>query len=136
MKRCPPFVAGAFCLFGAGPAGALSCAEEIAALEGRLQEQATSAISASTASEGLSAERQARAIEAREKDTPVTSLPDAPAPGTPEAKATEKAEEAGGGGDRVMQAKATLNKARTLDKEGNSTACLEAVGEAKRQLDQ
>src|SRR3954465_9510085 len=30
------------------------CAEEIAALEGRLREQATSAISASTASEGLS----------------------------------------------------------------------------------
>jgi hypothetical protein len=136
MKLCQPLVAGAFCLLGAGPAGAASCADEIAALEGRLREQATAAISTSTASEGLSAARQARAIEAREKDTPVTSLPHAPAPGTPEAKATEKAEEAGGGGARVMQAKATLNKARTLDKEGNSTACLEAVAEAKRQLDQ
>jgi molybdate transport system substrate-binding protein len=104
------------------------CAEEIAALEGRLREQATSAISASTASEGLSTARQARVADARERDAPVTSLPHAPDPGTPEAKAAERAEEAGGGGDRVMQAKATRNRARTLDQPGNSTGCLEAIG--------
>jgi hypothetical protein len=62
-------------------------------------------------------------------------MPHAPDHGTPEAKAAERAEEASGG-DRVMQAKATLNRARTLDQEGNSTGCFEALAEAKRQLEQ
>jgi hypothetical protein len=136
MKLCPRLVAGVFCLVAAGPAAAATCAEEIAALEGRLREQATAAISSSTGSKEVAASREGRAIEARERDVPVTSLPNAPVPGTPEAEATARAEEAGGGGDRVMQAKATLNRARTLDQQGNSAACSEAVAEAKRQLDQ
>jgi hypothetical protein len=41
--------------------------------------------------------------------------------------------QAGGGGDRVMQAKATLNRARTLDEQGNSAGCLETLAEAKHQ---
>ncbi|MEZ0171257.1 hypothetical protein [Microvirga sp. TS319] len=79
--------------------------------------------------------REAEAIEARNKDVPVTALPHGPAPGSPEAQATKRAEEAGAGGDRVMQARATLNQARTLDQQGNARACMDAVAEAKRQLD-
>ena len=33
-----------------------------------------------------------------------------------------------------MQARATLNRARTLDAQGNASGCMEAVGEARRQL--
>src|SRR5918911_5547926 len=107
MKLCPRLVASAFCLIvTAGPSGAASCGEEIAALEGRLKEQATAAISSSTGGKEIAASRESRAIEAQERNVPVTSLPSAPAPETPEAKATERAEAAGAAGDRVMRAQA------------------------------
>jgi hypothetical protein len=41
--------------------------------------------------------------------------------------------QAGGSGDRVMQTKAKLNRARTLDEQGNSAGCLETLAEAKHQ---
>jgi hypothetical protein len=119
-----------------GPAGAASCADEIAALDSRLKDEATAAISASTSGKGVAGAREGQAVVARDKDVPVTSLPQAAPAGTPEAQATQRAEEAGGGGDRVMQAKATLNRARTLDQQGNAKACSDAIAEARRQLEQ
>jgi hypothetical protein len=128
-------LAGSFCLLIAGPAGAASCTDEIAALDSRLTDEGRTAISASTSGKGVAGAREGQAVVARDNDVPVTSVPQAPAPGTPEAQATQRAEEAGGGGDRVMQAKVTLNRARNLDQQGNANACLDAVAEAKRQLE-
>ena len=136
MNARTSILAGSLWLLIAAPAGAASCADEIAALDGRLREEATAAISASTSGKHVAAAREGQAVVARDKDVPVTSVPQAPPAGTPEAQATERAEEAGGGGDRVMQAKATLNRARTLDQQGNVKACSETVAEAKRQLEQ
>jgi hypothetical protein len=118
----------------AGEVMAGPCADEIAALDRQIEETARAAISTSTGSKEIAAAREGRAVEARDRDTSVTALPNAPAPGTPEAQATEKAAEAGAGGDRVMRAKASLNRARTLDAEGNGT-CHEALLEARGQLD-
>jgi hypothetical protein len=51
-----------------------------------------------------------------------------------EAQTTRQAAEVGGGGDRVMQARAKLNEARALDGRGDSAACLDMVTQAERQL--
>lgn len=135
MKSLSRVAGASFCLLVGGAAATASCTDDIAAFEGRLKEQATAAISTSTGSKEVAAAREGQAMEARDKDVPVASVPRAPAVGTPAAQATEKAEQAGAAGDRVMQAKVTLNRARTLDQQGNSAGCSEAVTEAKRQLD-
>ena len=127
--------AGASCALAAGQAPASPCTDQIGALEARLNETAAAAASASSGGQGVAAAREAQAMEARNENRPVS-----PPPATPfqaegrEAQATQRAAEAGGGGDRVMQAKATLNRARNLDQQGNAQGCMEAVGEARRQL--
>ena len=122
-------------LAAAGPVFASPCTDQIDALERRLNETGAAAAAVSSGGQGVAAAREAQAMEARDNNQP------AGAPAVPfqaesrEAQATQRATEAGGGGDRVMQAKATLNRARTLDARGDGQACLEAVAEAKRQLD-
>lgn len=120
----------------AAPAARAACADEIAALEGRIRDVATSAISASSGGKEVAAAREGQSVEARDKGVPVTAVPGAPTAGTAEAQATQKAEQAGAGGDRAMQAKATLNRARTLDGRGDAAGCAAAVAEAKRQMDE
>jgi hypothetical protein len=39
------------------------------------------------------------------------------------------------GGDAAMKARATLERARAFDREGNAPACDEAVDQARRELD-
>ncbi len=134
MKILSRIVLAALSLGAVAPAARAACADEIAALERRVKEQATAAISTSTGGKEVAAAREGQAVEARDKDVPVTAVPRAPASGTAEAQATQKAEQAGAGGDRVMQAKATLNRARTLDGHGDGAGCSAAVAEAKRQL--
>jgi hypothetical protein len=124
----------ALLLLVAGGAAAGPCTEEIAALDKEIQDQATAAISTSTGGKEAAAAREGRSVDTRDRATPLASIPNAPPAGTPEAKATEKAEQAGAGGDRVMLARATLNRARTFDQEGSGDLCREAVAEAKRQL--
>jgi hypothetical protein len=128
-------VAGAFCALAyAGPGIASPCADQIGALDARLNETATAAASASSGGQAVAAAREVQAMEARNENRP------AGAPAVPfqaegrEAQATQRAAEAGGGGDRVMQAKATLNRARTLDAQGDGAGCMEAVAEARRQF--
>ena len=99
-------------LLATGPAAAGPCSGDIATLDSEVQEKARAAISTSTGGKEAAAAREGRSIEARDRDVPITSIPTAPSAGTPEANATEKAEQAGAGGDRVMLAKATLNRAR------------------------
>ena len=126
--------AGAFCALAAGPASASPCTDQIGVLEARLNDTATTAAAASSGGQAVAAAREGQAMEARNENRP------AGAPAVPfqaegrEAQATQRAAEAGGGGDRVMQAKATLNRARSFDAQGNSQGCMEAVEEAKRQI--
>ena len=132
----PALLAGAaLCAALAGPALASPCTDQIDALAPRLDATAEAASAVSSGGQGVAAARVAQALAARDRDLPVGE------PAVPfqeegrEAQATQEAAQAGGGGDRVMQAKATLNRARTLDARGDGQACLEAVAEAKRQLD-
>ena len=110
------------------------CSEQITSMEARLNEAAEASVSTSSGGQGVAAAREAQAMQAADTNKPV------PAPIPPyqadnrEAQATQRAAQAGGGGDKVMQAKATLNRARTLDQQGDGAACLEAVSEARRQL--
>ena len=127
--------AGAFCALAAGPGAASPCTDQIGALEARLNDTATTAAAASSGGQAVAAAREGQAMEARDQNRPVSPPPAVPfqAEGRG-AQATQRAAEAGGGGDRVMQAKATLNRARSFDAQGNSQGCMDAVEEAKRQI--
>lgn len=130
-----PLAAGALCVLAAGTGTASPCTDQIDALERRLNDTATTAGSASSGGQAVAAAREGQAVEARDENRPVTPPPAAPFQAeTREVQATQRAADAGGGGDRVMQAKATLNQARTLEGQGNAAGCMEAVGEARRQL--
>ncbi len=123
-------------LAAAGSAASASpCTDQIGALEARLNDTGATAAAASSGGQGVAAAREAQAMEARDQNRPVGPSPAVPfqAEGR-EAQATQRAAEAGGGGDRVIQAKATLNRARTLDAQGNNQGCMEAVEEARRQI--
>ena len=135
-KPPPAASAGALCaLLLAGPAFASPCTDQIGALEARLNETGSTAAAAQSGGQGVAAARGAQAVEARNENRPVSPPPVVPfqAEGR-EAQATQRAAEAGGGGDRVVQAKATLNRARSFDAQGNGQACMEAVEEARRQI--
>lgn len=130
-----PTVAGAFCVLAAAPGWASPCTDQIDALERRLNETAASAASASSGGQAVAAAREGQAVEARNENRPVNPPPAVPFQAeSRETQATQRAADAGGGGDRVMQAKATLNRARTLDGQGNANGCMEALDEARRQI--
>ena len=136
MTFSKPLAAGVFCAaLAAGAAAASPCTDQIAPLEARLNETGRAAVAASSGGQAVAAAREAQAMEARDQGEK------AGAPAVPfqaesrERQATQQATEAGGGGDRVMQAKATLNRARSLDAQGNNAGCMEAVAEAKREID-
>jgi hypothetical protein len=121
---------------GAGSSAASPCGGEIAALEARIDEAAEAAISTSSGGQGVAGAREGKALEAERRDAPVRE------PAAPyqkegkEAQAVEQAATAAaGGGDGILQAKAALNRARTLSLKGDAT-CREAVAEATALLDQ
>ena len=126
--------AGALSALVAGPGFASPCTDQIDALERRLNDTASTAAAASSGGQGVAAAREAQAMQSPDGNRP-TGAPAVPfqAEGR-EAQATQRAAEAGGGGDRVMQAKATLNRARSFDAQGNGQSCMEAVEEARRQI--
>ena len=127
--------AGALCALAAAPGLASPCTDRIGALEAKLNETATAASSASSGGQAVAAARGAQAAEARDENRPVSPPPAVPfqAEGR-EAQATQRAAEAGGGGDRVVQAKATLNRARSFDARGDAQGCMEALEEARKQI--
>ena len=130
------FVASAaLSLLLAGPSLASPCSDRIDALEARVKEAAEATASVSSGGQGVAAARESQAMQARNQGKPIT------APTVPpfqnearEAQTTRQAAEVGGGGDRVMQARAKLNEARTFDGRGESAACLDTVTKAERQL--
>ncbi len=134
-SRLMPAVSAALYLLLAGSSLASSCTDRINALEARVSEAAKASASVSSGGQGVAAARESQAMQAQNQGAPIT------APTVPpfqnearEAQTTQQAADVGGGGDRVMQARATLNQARTLDGRGDSAACLDMVTQAERQL--
>jgi hypothetical protein len=137
MPRRVTASAGAILGLLALPAAASPCGDRIAALEGRLDDAISRSVATSSGGQGVAAAREgqaAQAAQAGELD------PRAVAPTVPfqetgrEADATRRAAEAGGGGDRAVQARAALNRARTLDGQSDATGCMDAVTEVERLL--
>lgn len=105
-------------------ASAQSCQDRIAALEPRLSEQGRAAISASTSGKETGARREAKAADGKPS-----------AAGSGEAQGERAAEDAAGGGDGVLQAKARLNEARTASNDKDEGRCAALVAEAARLLE-
>jgi hypothetical protein len=127
--------AGTLGALAAAPVFASPCTDQIDALERRLDETAAAAGSASSGGQAVAAARQGQAMEARDRGDRSAGAPAVPFQSeNREAQATQRATEAGGGGDRVMQGKATLNRARSLDAQGDGAGCMQAVEEVRRQI--
>lgn len=121
-------------LLSGGPALASACTDRINTLEARLNEAAEATASVSSGGQGVAAARESQAMQARNQGTPVgtPAVPPFQNEGR-EAQTTRQAADTGGG-DRVMQARATLNAARALDEQGQGEACLGKMSEAERQF--
>ena len=125
--RAPKLLSAALLAgLAAAPALASPCGDRIPALDPRGDDSATSSVSLSTGSKAVAGTREGQGVEARDQNT---------GPATAPALDPKAAQAAGiGGGDNAMQARATLNRARALDQEGNAAGCEEALAEARRQL--
>ncbi|MFH6783050.1 MULTISPECIES: hypothetical protein [Methylobacterium] len=119
----------------AGPAVAGACSTEISSLEPRLTEKGRETIAASSGGKEVASRREAQAEAATEKGTSPSALPKGPAPGSAETQATADVAKASGGGTGVMEARASLNRARELDKKGDEAGCMKAVSDAKEKMD-
>jgi hypothetical protein len=133
--RLMPATSAILLLLFAESSFASTCTDRIDAIEARVKEMAEAAASVSSGGQSVAAARESQAMQARDKGAPIA------APSVPpfqnearEAETTRQAAEEGGGGDRAMQARASLNEARMLDGRGNSAACLDMVTQAERQL--
>ncbi|GJE76257.1 hypothetical protein [Methylorubrum suomiense] len=107
----------------AGPALASPCSDKIAALDGRVKDQAAEAISASTGSKTIAAHREGEGQTGTGGQTDKREAP------------PEKSAEAGKGGDQAQQAKVAVEEARTADGKGDAKGCEEAVQRAEKLLD-
>ena len=109
-----------------------ACSDEIASLTKTLDALGREAGAATSAGQATGAQRSETAIEARSTDTPVKDLPKPPT--SDNMAATQAAAKAGGAGDKVMQAKVSLNAANEAMKRGDEPACLAAIAKAKSQM--
>ena len=108
------------------------CEDDVTSFEKHLDSVGRTAGAATSSGQATSAQRGERAKESRDTSTPAKDLPTPPTAGN--VVATQQAAQAGGGGDRVMLAKVTLNDAKVALGKGDETACLAALGKAKSQL--
>ena len=109
------------------PGGALAhdCRERIGEIERMLDTASEQAISASSGGQAVAGARQAQAIEGTGEglEEPVVPVQEEPE----EALAVEQAEEAGRGGERIIEVRAALQDARAKAEGGDEEACLKAV---------
>src|SRR3712207_4790039 len=132
-SRPMPAATAALYLLLVGSSLASPCTDRIAALEARVNEAAEATASISSGGQGVAAARESQAMQARNQGAPIAPPTVPPFQNEArEAQATRQAAEAGGGGDRVIQARASLNRARTLDGQGDGAACLDMVTQAER----
>lgn len=124
MMQAPPLsLALPLLALLAGPALASPCSDKIAALDGRVKDQAAEAISASTGSKTIAAHREGEGQTGTGGQTDKREAP------------PEKSAEAGKGGDQAQQAKVAVEEARTADGKGDAKGCEEAVQRAEKLLD-
>ncbi|WP_265502033.1 hypothetical protein [Paracoccus beibuensis] len=102
----------------AGPAAA-NCADRIAFLEEVLDEAAKLSMSTSSGGQGVAGARESQAMNEGEVIEPTVPYQDPPE----EAEAVEEADEAGEGGDEILQARALLGEAQALEDDGETAAC-------------
>jgi hypothetical protein len=134
-SRLTHAASAALYLILAGSSLASPCTDRINALEARVNEAAEATASLSSGGQGVAAAREGQAMQARNQGAPIAGPTVPPFQNEArEAQTTKQAANEGGGGDRVMQARAILNQARTLDGRGDSDACLDMVTQAERQL--
>lgn len=129
-------IAGALALAAASPALASPCLDRIAALEKRVDDAGEAAASTSTGGQGVAAARESQAMQSRNQGSAATAsnVPPFQDPSR-EAQATRRAaNEALGGGDQAIQARALLNEARALDKKGDNAGCLAKIADVERRL--
>ncbi|MGY2050672.1 hypothetical protein [Methylobacterium sp. JK268] len=112
----------------AAPAMA-ACEQDIAAFEPSLSDQTRDVISTSTASKEVSSRREAQGEAAKAEGVPPSALPKGPEPGSGESQAAAQA----GAGTGVMEARASLNRAREAARKGDESGCRKALDEAKAQ---
>ena len=130
-----PAAGAALSMLLAGSALASPCTDRINALEARVNEAAEATASVSSGGQGVAAARESQAMQAPRQGAAIGPQTVPPFQNEArEAQATREAADVGGGGDRVMQARASLNQARTLDGRGNNAACIDMVTQAERQL--
>ena len=117
----------------AGPALASPCTDQIAALERQVSGAGAEAAAASSGGQGVAAARESQAVQPPPANQPAP--PSGPFQSQPrEAQATQRAAEAGAGGDGVVQARAKLNEAREQAGRGDEAGCLASLAEARRQV--
>ena len=124
MRASAGVLAGFGLLAASIPAAAAACSDEIAALTQQLDAKDKDAIAATSGGQKDAAARGGLAQEAAKTGTPVRDLPHPPGAGAA----------AGNGGAGVMAAKVSLNDARNAEKKGDETACMAAIGTAKRLM--
>lgn len=114
---------------GVGPAAA-ACADRIAFLDEVLDEAAKLSISTSSGGQGVAGARESQAVSEGEIVEPTVPYQDQPE----EAQAVEEAEEAGEGGNEILEARALLGEAQALEDDGDSAACEAQVREVLVEL--
>jgi hypothetical protein len=112
-----------------GPVLASPCTDQIDAFQKQLEDTGRTAGAASSGGQAVAAAREGQAMQpSSNSPTPPFQSP------SREAQATQRAADAGDGGDQVMQAKASLEKARAMAAQGNEAGCLDGLGQARRQV--
>jgi hypothetical protein len=112
----------------AGPVLASPCTDQIDTFQKALEDTARTAGAASSGGQAVAAAREGQAMQ------PGGASPTPPFQSPPrEAQATQRTADAGGGGDRVMQAKASLEQAKAMAAQGNEARCMDILGQARRQ---
>lgn len=111
--------------FFSSAAFAHDCMGRIGEIEQLLDTVSEEAISASSGGQAVAGARQAQAIEGTGEglEEPALQVQEEPE----EAIAVERSEEAGRGGERVIEARAALQEAREKAEGGDEQACLKAL---------
>jgi hypothetical protein len=127
-------IAGAFFLATSAAAWASPCTERMDALEARIRAAAETTASVSSGGQGVAAAREAQAMQSRKQGKSIAPSSVPPfQDNAQEAHTTRRAAEVGGG-EQAMQALAMINRARVLYQQGDSPACLEAIGQVEGLL--
>ena len=131
MRHSRLIVTSALAALLSAPAFASPCEDQIRLLEARVGDAASRAGALSGGGEAVAASRQAQAMQAEAR-------PQAPAGAAQKLPEHDIGATAAvtplAGGDKAMKAKAALERARNLDRQGNAAGCAEALAEASREL--